>query len=450
MSTFDPAFRQTNKWQKALSLLKNRTFLVMLLLGFSSGLPFMLVGNTMGYWLREQGTELTTIGYLSWVGFAYSMKFLWSPIVDRAKLPFLNPRLGHRRSWLLLAQVLIAVALFLMAMATPNQLTVFIACAVVAAFASATQDIVVDAWRIESSERSEQLALLSSAYQLGYRGALLMTDALILIIAAGIGWQLSYELMAVLMGVGIAATFLAKEPLKNSSVQAVPEASLLTPQGLLDAIVGPFVQFFKTHGKWALVMLLAISLYRLPDFVMGPMNNPFYVDLGLSKEIVGAVRGSAGMVASVVGIAFAGLFAVRFGFKATLIVGAILGPASNLAFAWLALVGADTTVFTSAMVIDNFATGFAGTALVGYMSSLTSIGYTATQYALLSSFYALLGKFLKGFSGLWVDHLKLTHPVLEAYAWFFVGTACIGIPAVILCLVLTQQKSATPVGDARS
>ena len=237
---------------------------------------------------------------------------------------------------------------------------------------------------------------------------------------------------------------MAKEPLSQPKADNAPaQLSLLTPQGFFDAVVGPFVQFFKTHGKWALVMLLAISLYRLPDFVMGPMNNPFYVDLGISKEVVGAVRGSAGLIAGVVGIAFAGLFAVRFGFKSTLILGAILGPGSNLAFAWLAHVGADTTAFTIAMVIDNFATGFAGTALVGYMSSLTSLGYTATQYALLSSFYALLGKFLKGFSGYWVDHLKMSYPVLEAYAWFFVGTALVGIPAVILCLLLTQQKGKT-------
>ena len=158
MSTFDPAFRQPNKWQKALALLKNRTFVVMLLLGFGSGLPFMLVGNTMGFWLREQGTDLTTIGFVSWVGFAYSMKFLWSPIVDRVKLPFLNPRLGHRRSWLMLSQILIAASLLLMGLVTPNQLPLFIGCALIAAFASATQDIVVDAWRIESSEQSEQLA----------------------------------------------------------------------------------------------------------------------------------------------------------------------------------------------------------------------------------------------------------------------------------------------------
>ena len=444
MSTFDPAFRQPNKWQKALALLKNRTFVVMLLLGFGSGLPFMLVGNTMGFWLREQGTDLTTIGFVSWVGFAYSMKFLWSPIVDRVKLPFLNPRLGHRRSWLMLSQILIAASLLLMGLVTPNQLPLFIGCALIAAFASATQDIVVDAWRIESSEQSEQLALLSSAYQLGYRAALLITDALILIVAAGIGWQLSYELMAVLMLIAIAATLMAKEPLSQPKADDAPaQLSLLTPQGFFDAVVGPFVQFFKTHGKWALVMLLAISLYRLPDFVMGPMNNPFYVDLGISKEVVGTVRGSAGLIAGVVGIAFAGLFAVRFGFKSTLILGAILGPGSNLAFAWLAHVGADTTAFTIAMVIDNFATGFAGTALVGYMSSLTSLGYTATQYALLSSFYALLGKFLKGFSGYWVDHLKLSYPVMEAYAWFFVGTALVGVPAVILCLLLTKQKSKT-------
>ncbi|MDX1550528.1 MAG: MFS transporter, partial [Lysobacter spongiicola] len=201
--------------------------------------------------------------------------------------------------------------------------------------------------------------------------------------------------------------------------------------------------------SWALLMLLTISLYRLPDFVMGPMANPFYADLGIDKETVGAVRGSIGLFASLGGIAAAGLFAVRFGFVATLLMGAILGPGSNLAFAYLAHHGADATVFSIAMVIDNFSTGFAGVALVGYMSSLTNVGYTATQYALLSSFYALLGKVLKGMSGVAVESLEVGRTLLDAYALFFVGTALVGLPALLLCLLLVMRRPpAAPVAEA--
>ncbi|MCY7354096.1 MAG: MFS transporter [Lysobacter sp.] len=413
---------------------------VMVLLGFASGLPFMLVGNTMGFWLREGGIELSAIGFLSWVGLAYSMKFLWAPIIDKVDAPLLGRWLGRRRGWMALAQLTVAAALIGMAILKPEGgLVAFGVLALVAAFASATQDIVIDAWRIESSEGGEELALLSAGYQLGYRGALLITDALILILAAHIGWSLSYELMALLMGIGLAATYFAREP-ASSMRAATTHGSLLTPQGLFDAIAGPFIAFFKQHGSWALLMLAAISLYRLPDFVMGPMANPFYADLGIAKETVGAVRGSFGLVATIVGIAAAGLFAVRFGFIATLLLGAILGPGSNLAFAWLAFHGADANVFTTAMVIDNFSTGFAGVALVGYMSSLTNIGYTATQYALLSSFYALLGKVLKGFSGVAVETLESGRTLIEAYALFFIGTALVGIPALLLCIVLATRR----------
>ena len=428
-------------WQNVMRALRQRKVLVMLLLGFASGLPFMLVGNTMGFWLREGGTELSAIGFLSWVGLAYSMKFLWAPIIDKVDAPLLGRWLGRRRGWMALAQLTVAAALVGMAILKPEGgLVAFGTLALVAAFASATQDIVIDAWRIESSEGGEELALLSAGYQLGYRSALLVTDALILIVAAYIGWSLSYELMAVLMGIGIAATWFAHEPAAELRA-ATAHGSLLTPQGLFDAIAGPFIAFFKQHGSWALLMLAAISLYRLPDFVMGPMANPFYADLGIAKETVGAVRGSFGLVASLVGIAAAGLFAVRFGFVATLLLGAILGPGSNLAFAYLAWHGADPGVFTVAMAIDNFSTGFAGVALVGYMSSLTNIGYTATQYALLSSFYALLGKVLKGFSGVAVETLESGgRTLIDAYALFFVGTALVGIPALLLCIILATRR----------
>jgi PAT family beta-lactamase induction signal transducer AmpG len=319
-------------------------------------------------------------------------------------------------------------------------LALFGAMALVAAFASATQDIVVDAWRIEIASSTEELGLLTSGTQIGYRSALLVTDALILILAAHVGWAPSYWLMAALMGVGLgAALFIAREPVATRLPEVAGAAPLWSATGLWDAVVGPFVAFFRTHGKWALLMLAAISLYRLPDFVMGPMNNPFYADIGLSKELVGEVRASIGLGSSLLGIAAAGLSAVRFGFVPTLLAGAILGPGSNAAFTWVAYSGGDHGVFAAAMAIDGFATGFAGTALVAYMSSLTSIGYTATQYALLSSFYALLGKVLKGFSGVAVETLAVGRTLIEGYALFFLGTALVGLPAVALCLLLGRQ-----------
>lgn len=439
-------------WRLVAANLRQPKVLVMLLLGFSSGIPIYLVGNTLGFWMRENAIELSTIGFLSWVGLAYSLKFLWAPLVDKLDAPLLGRWLGRRRGWMLLSQIVVAIALTGMAMVQPqegqlvlagfalDQLVVFGVLALVVAFASATQDIVIDAWRIEIASSNEQQGLLTATSALGYRGALLVTDALILIFAAHVGWAMSYELMAVLMGVGMVATFMAREPVASAQAAAAPHASLLTPQGLYDAVVAPFTVFFRDHGRWAVVMLLAISLYRLPDFVLGPMANPFYADLGIDKETVGAVRSTFGLVATTLGVAVAGLSAVRFGFFPTLMAGAVLGPGSNLAFSYLALHGADPGVFTVVMAIDNFCSGFAGVALIGYMSSLTNVGYTATQYALLSSFYALPGKVLKGLSGWTIEQLEVGRSLLEAYSLFFAGTALIGIPALLLCLILTMRR----------
>ena len=206
------------------------------------------------------------------------------------------------------------------------------------------------------------------------------------------------------------------------------------------AIVGPFAAFFKTHGVTAFLMLAMIGLYRLPDFVMGPMANPFYHDLGISKDMVGAVRGSVGLMASIAGIAIGGLFALRFGQVKTLIAGAILQPLAVASFALLAYRGADLTLFSAIMAFDSFAMSFAGVALVTYMSSLTSLGYTATQYALLTSTYAWVGKFLKGFSGALVESLQVTHGLMGAYGLFFIGAGAIGLPALILCLILVRPR----------
>ncbi len=416
--------------------------LVMLALGFSSGLPFLLVGNTFGYWLRDEGTTLTAIGFISWVGIAYSLKFLWAPVIDRVSAPLFG-RLGRRRSWMALAQIVVALGLIAMAATGPKiSLALLGAFALVVAFASATQDIVIDAWRIESAQSGEELGLLSSAYQFGYRAALLATDALILIAAENLGWPLSYGLYAALMGIGLVATVAAAEPVQADEVseEKAREAPLTSLKGLEDAVAGPFIAFFRTQDVLALLILMAISLYRLPDFVMGPMANPLYHDLGLSKDLVGAVRASVGLVAAFAGIAVGGFCALRFGYMRALIVGGILQAAAVAAYACLPFAGGNVPLFVAVMVGDNFGISFAGVALVSYMSSLTSLGYTATQYALLASTYAWAGKILKGFSGVVVERLSASFGLMDAYAIFFIGAGLIGVPAVFLFLLLDARQ----------
>jgi PAT family beta-lactamase induction signal transducer AmpG len=422
--------------------LRPRT-LVMLALGFSSGLPFLLVGNTFGYWLRDEGTTLTAIGFISWVGIAYSLKFLWAPVIDRVKAPLFG-RLGLRRGWMVAMQILVGLGLCAMAATGPTSLAMLGAFALVVAFASSTQDIVIDAWRIESAEDGEDLGLLTSAYQFGYRAAMLATDALILVAAEQMGWPLSYTLYGALMAIGVIATLVATEPvqadkIREEKARAKPLTSL---RGLSDAIAGPFIAFFRAHGVFALLMLLAISLYRLPDFVMGPMANPLYHDIGLTKDMVGAVRASVGLAAAFAGIAAGGFCALRFGYMKALIAGGLLQAAAVAAYAFLPYAGANVPVFMAVMSADNFGISFAGVALVSYMSSLTSLGYTATQYALLSSTYAWAGKVLKGFSGAIVEGLSAQVGLMDAYAIFFVAAGLIGVPAVLLFLLLDSRQRA--------
>jgi PAT family beta-lactamase induction signal transducer AmpG len=416
---------------------------VMLALGFSSGLPFLLTGNTLGYWLRDNGTTLQAIGFLSWVGLAYSLKFLWAPIVDRTDAPIFG-RFGRRRSWMLLTQTLVAIGLVGLSMSGPRAgLTLVGVLAVLVAFSSSTQDIVVDAWRIEAATDSDELGLLSAAYQLGYRAALLVTDALILITANHLGWPISYTMMAVLMGVGIGASVAAIEPARAAAAVQRDAAGFGNVRGFADAVIGPFSEFFRVHGPAALLMLAMISLYRLPEFLMGPMANPYYHDLGLSKDTVGAVRASIGLVGSLLGIAAGGVSAVRFGFFRTLILGLVMQSIVIAAFAILAYTGPDVRVFGTVMVCDNFGAAFAGVALVTYMSSLTSAGYTATQYALLSSAYTYVGKFAKGFSGVMVESLASGRTLLDGYALFFIGAGLLGLPAIILCFLLARVERRT-------
>lgn len=436
------------KLAETLLAIRRPRVLVMLLLGFSSGLPFLLTGGTFGYWMRDEGTSLKAIGFLSWVGFAYSFKFLWSPLIDRLDAPIVGRRLGRRRGWMLISQVLVMAGLLAMALITPKAgLVLMGAAALVVAFASATQDTVIDAWRIEAADSSEELGLLSSAYQLGYRIALIISDALILISANHLGWPISYVGMAVLMGVGMLATFKAVEPARSDVVMDA-KAPLWTPRGFFDAVVGPFTAFFKTYGPLALLMLLFISLYRLPEFVMGPMATPFYHDLGLSKDVVGAVRGSFGLAGSFAGIAAGGLAVARFGAFKGLVLGGVMQALAIASFGLLAVRGPDSGLFAAVMTFDNFGVSVAGVALVTYMSTLTSLGYTASQYALLSSTYAFIGKFLKGFSGAAVEGLQAQgHSLMQAYGLFFLGAGALGLPAIALCFLLFRVSRRAAVTE---
>jgi PAT family beta-lactamase induction signal transducer AmpG len=358
--------------------------------------------------------------------------------VDRVDLPLFK-RLGHRRGWILFSQIIVGLALFAMGgTGTTAGLGRLGALALVVAFASSTQDIVVDAWRIESADDGEEQGLLASAYQFSYRLGLLATDSLILIVAAAVGWRMSYGIYGACMAIGIIATCFAKEPERTDSLMDGKErkAPLWTPRGFFDAVVGPFIAFFRAHGWLALVMLAAISLYRVPDFIMGPMANPYYHDIGLTKQTVGAVRGSVGLIATFAGIAAGGFCSLKLGYMRALVIGGIMQAAAIAAYATLAFVGTSISLFVLVMVCDNFGISFAGVALVAYMSSLTNLGYTATQYALLSSTYAWLGKILKGFSGAAVESLSTTHGLIHAYGIFFIACGLTGVPAVLLFAAL--------------
>jgi len=344
-------------------------------------------------------------------------------LLDRVDLPFFK-RLGHRRGWMMCSQIVVGLALIAMggtgSRAGLGRLGAF---ALVVAFAAATQDIVVDAWRIESADNGEEQGLLASAYQLSYRLALLATDSVILIVAATVGWRMSYGIYGACMAIGMIATWIAKEPERADAVmdEKKRQAQLWT---------------LRAHGWLALVMLAAISLYRLPDFIMGPMANPYYHDIGLTKQTVGAVRGSIGLIATFLGIAAGGYCSLKLGYMRALIIGGILQAAATAAFATLAFAGLSIRLFALVMAGDNFSLSFAGVALVAYMSSLTNLGYTATQYALLSSTYAWLGKILKGFSGAAVESLSATHGLIHGYGIFFIACGLTGVPAIFLFAAL--------------
>ena len=425
-------------WRDVWRVYAEVATLRMLLLGFSAGLPLLLVFGTLSFWLREAGIDRTTIGYLSWVGLAYGFKWVWAPLVDRMPIPLLTRWLGRRRSWLLLSQLTIIAALVGIGLTDPRiALTPVVWCALAIAFGSATQDIALDAYRIESAETRRQAAL-AAAYQTGYRMAMIWAGAGALWIAAraevvGAGsyqqgaWQVAYLAMAASMLLGVATVLLSPEP----AARVIPP-SRNAAEWLKSALVEPFADFLRRYGRQALLILALIAVYRISDVVMGIMANPFYVDMGFTKDEVAAVTKIYGVIMTLVGAFVGGALAMRFGVMRVLMLGGALSAASNLMFAWLASRGHDVNALIFVISADNLSSGIASAAFIAYLSSLTNINYSATQYALFSSMMLLLPKFLAGYSGKYVDAFGYSH--------FFTATALLGLPVLLLVALASRKK----------
>jgi PAT family beta-lactamase induction signal transducer AmpG len=410
----------------------------MLFLGFSAGLPLLLILGTLSFWLREAGIDRSTIGYLTWVGLIYAFKWMWAPLVDRLPIPFLSKLFGRRRSWLLFAQLLIVLGLVGMASIDPKvQLTPIVWCALLVAFGSATQDIALDAFRIESADSDHQAAL-AATYQTGYRLALIWSGAGVLWLAAraeaGISgydasaWQFAYLCMALSIGVGVITTLFSKEPVRIELAKARNAKAWLH-----QTLIEPFADFIRRYGWHAILILSLIAIYRISDVVMGIMANPFYVDMGYTKDEVAAVSKVFGVVMTLIGAFVGGVLTLRFGVMRILFLGAILSAVSNLLFAWLATQGHDLSGLVWVISADNLSSGIATAAFIAFLSALTNIQYSATQYALFSSMMLLLPKWLAGFSGVFVDSY--------GYTSFFIGTAIIGAPVLILIWLTIHFKA---------
>jgi len=445
------------------SYLQPRTA-TMLVLGSACGLPLLTIANTLGLWLTDAKVSMTDIGLFAYTLLPYSLKFVWAPILDQVQLPVLHRLLGKRRAWMLVAQIGILIAFIGLWFSDPQtQLAQVAMFALLLGFSGASQDISVDAWRIEVAPAEEQGTMLG-AYQLGYRLTALATGALTPYLAQVVSWHAGLVFLGCLIFLGMAATFMAHRPdEQDASGEAQAVVEKLNVGGrighaigwLYGAIIAPFVDFFR-HHRWAGLLILAmIGLYRLPDFVMGVMARPMYRQ-SFSLVEIGTMSGLVGVWVTILGALIGGFFVFRFGIMRSLFIGLFAVIAGNLMYALLAASGHDITIFAISIGVENIAAGFAGTALLAYMSSLTNKSFTATQYALFSSFYALPGKLLGGLSGFLVDWFAVQRhafevwlPVLATlpdkvvgFVPFFITTALAGLPALILLILVRRSKYA--------
>ncbi len=444
-------------WLAALAIYCRAPVITMLFLGFSAGLPFLLVFSTLSAWLRSDGVDVAAIGFFAWIGMLYSIKFFWAPVVDRLALPILTRVFGQRRGWMLLAQATIATGLVGLAGVSPvGNLGLVALFALLIAFGSATQDIAIDAYRIESAEDDVQAAM-ASTYIIGYRGGLLAAGAGALYIAAAASWDLAYLTMAALVGVGFITVLVRPEPKRASlSVQLIHEpkvrAFIRASQGrpkvlrrlgawTIGAIVCPFTDFFSRYGVKALWVLVFIAVFRVSDLAMASMANPLYIDVGFSLATIANVTNIFGIAMSILGGLLGGLLVARYGIGPLLIFGAGFVMLTNLLFAALALIGNQVPMLVITIIGDNLANGLASAVFIAFLSSLTSRAYTATQYALFSSLMTLPGKFLSGFGGLVVT--------AQGYATFFVIATLLGLPAIVLAIWISRDKQLVPAPKPR-
>ncbi|MEK9875670.1 MAG: MFS transporter [Betaproteobacteria bacterium] len=419
----------------------------MLFLGFSAGLPLLLLLGTLSFRLREAGLDLALIGFFSWIGLTYAFKWAWAPLVDQLPVPLLTKALGRRRSWLICSQLLVIIGLSGLAFSDPSiSITAVIWFSLLTAIGSATQDIALDAFRIESAGTEDQGAM-AATYQIGYRVAMLVASAGALFLADlfssnssgydDTAWSVSYLIMAGLMLIGVITALLSPEPrVPSTSEEEIKSTNRASPllrlkRWLVNAGIMPFVDFVKRYKRQAILILVMISIYRISDVVMGVMANPFYVDIGFSKQEIATVTKLFGVIMTLLGAVIGGVFVKHFGALRMLIIGAILTSSTNLLFAWLSNIGANIPALVLTISADNLSAGLATAAFVSYLSGLTNIKYSATQYALFSSVMLLIPKFLAGWSGVFVEEL--------GYENFFLFSAALGIPVILLLLMLYRD-----------
>lgn len=437
-------------WRSAFSVYAQPRVLSMMFLGFSAGLPFLLIFSTLSAWLRDEGVARSVIGFFSWVGLTYSIKIFWAPLIDRLSLPFFTRALGKRRSWMLLAQLGIVAGLIGMASSDSHtQLQQIALFAVWVAFCSATQDVVIDAYRIEAVKPEYQGAM-AATYVLGYRIALLASGAGAFYIADYSSWSLAYFVMAAAMIVGVITTLCLSEPEhKQAKAVEVLESKLESVlgvekrlniwqralAGISDAVLSPFVEFFSRNGAIGLLILMLIAVYKMSDITMGVMANPFYLDLGFSKKEIAEISKIFGFFMTIAGATLGGVLVARYGIMRPLLLGAVIVAGTNLLFAVLAISEPSLLLLAGVISADNLSGGIATSVFIAYLSSLTNTAYTATQYALFSSLMTMPAQLLGGLSGIVVD--------TYGYYVFFIYASVVGLPAIILVLLLMRHQRLT-------
>ena len=391
--------------------------------GFASGLPYVLIFVTLTAWLRDIGVDLSLIGFISWIMLTYSLKFLWAPFVDRSPTKLFK-KFGHRRSWIIAMQLQIIISLIALSFINPlTNLLVFALFALNIAFAGSIQDIAIDAYRIESAKLEDQ-GNLAAGYQFGYRIAILVGSSFALIYAENFSWSLTYQLMALLMALNILVTVYI------SSEKSNPDLAILNyKQSLLE----PTKDFLERFGlKIASILILIIATYRLTDIVMGPMANPFYIDMGYSLSEIGYVVKIVALVATIIGVFIGGIFVKRLGLYKSLLIGAFLVMFTNLSFSYASINEKNLVLLASIVASDSLAAGIVGTVNITFLTSLVSSKYTGFQYALLTSLMAFLGKLFGGFSGVFVESFQNLYGFSYGWMSFYIFTSCLAIPSMLM------------------